>query len=72
MKKWRKLFLNREKEAEEMERELMRFGVKKRICAAKSKREQTNREREGYLNQWGMVELFSMRNKERRKEELKP
>ena len=55
-----------------MERELMRFRIKKRICAAKSKREQTNREREGYLNQWGLVELFSMRNKERRKEELEP
>ena len=64
--------MNREKEAEEMERELMRFRIKKRICAAKSKREQTNREREGYLNQWGMVEQFSIRNKERRKEELEP
>lgn len=64
--------MNREKEAEEMKRELMRFGVKKRICAAKSKREQANREIEGYLNQWGLVELFSMRNKERRKEELEP
>lgn len=64
MKKWRELFLNREKEAEEMERELMRFGVKKRICAAKSKREQTNRGREGYLNQWGMVEQFSIETRQ--------